>query len=134
MVLLGIWSEYSSGNDTTGEGAVRRTNLFELLGRPVAAVASDRGTLYTDSPETYDDAGMLPSIADCGTFVTTTAVETFDDDFVLPSVADCGTLHTRDAMETYDDDSVLPSVADYGTVNSRGDWETYDDDSVLPLM
>ena len=80
---------------------MRRTNLFELLGRPVAAAGSDSGTQYTASPETFDDAGLLPSIADCGT------------------------LHTRDAMETYDDDSMLPSVADYGTVNSRADWATF---------
>ena len=111
IVLWGISPGYSLSNDATGERAVRRTNLFELLGRPVAAVASDRGTLVTAMPtETHDDAGLLPSIADCGT------------------------LHTRSAVETYDDDSVLPSVADFGTYISRADWETYDDDSVLPLM
>ncbi len=62
-----------------------KTNLFELLGRPVAAAASDHGTFVTANPD-----------------------ETYDDDFVLPSIADCGTLITRSNLETYDDDSVLP--------------------------
>ena len=86
-----------------------RTNLFELLGRPVAASPSDRGTLVTDSPETHDDTGLLPSVTDCGTLVTATPVETYDDDSVLPSLAECGTVITR-AVETYDDHSVLPLV------------------------
>ncbi len=86
-----------------------RTNLFELLGRPVATAPTDRGTLFTDSPETYDDSGMLPSVADCGTVLTATPVETYEDDAALPSVADCGTVITK-AVETYDDHSVLPLV------------------------
>ena len=84
-----------------------RTNLFELLGHPVATAPSDLGTLVTDSPETYDDAGLLPSVTDCGTFLTATPVETYDDDAALPSLADCGTQFTR-TVETYDDHSVLP--------------------------
>ena len=63
-----------------------KVNLFELLGRPVEAAASDRGTLVTASPETYDDAGVLPSIEDCGTLITRSNLETYDDDSVLPSM------------------------------------------------
>ena len=84
-----------------------KTNLFELLGRPVAVSPTDRGTLVTDSPETYDDSGLLPSVTDCGSVLTATPVETYDDDAALPSPADCGTLITK-AVETYDDHSVLP--------------------------
>ena len=86
-----------------------RTNLFELLGRPVGAAPTGRGTLVTDSPETYDDSGVLPSVMDCGSVLTATPVETYDDDAVLPSLAECGTAITR-AVETYDDHSVLPLV------------------------
>jgi len=89
---------------------VGRTNLFELLGRPVAATVSDHGTFVTASPD-----------------------ETFDDDPVLSSIEDLGTAMTR-AVETYDDNSTLPSVADSGTLVTRSNLETYDDDSVLPLM
>lgn len=88
---------------------MRKANLYELLGRPVATAASDRGTVVTDSRETYDDAGLLPSTSDCGTTLTT-------------------------AAETYASDSVLSSVAELGTVFTRSNWETYDDDSLLPLM
>ena len=84
-----------------------KTSLFELLGQPVAAAPSDLGTRFTASPETYDDAGVLPSVADCGTLVTATPTETYDDDAgVLASLAECGTMITR-AVETYDDHSVL---------------------------
>lgn len=86
-----------------------RTNLFELLGQPVATAPSDRGTSFTDSPETYDDAGLLPSVTDCGTLVTATPTETYDDAGVLASLAECGTMITK-AVETYDDHSVLPVV------------------------
>ncbi len=86
-----------------------KANLFELLGRPVGIAASGRGTLVTSSPETYDDEGVLPTIADCGTMVTFTT-ETYDDDSLLPSIEDCGTMITRSNLETYDDDSVLPST------------------------
>ena len=66
-----------------GERAVHKTNLFELLGRPVAAAASDPGIRLTASPETYDDAGLLPAIADGGTLITRSNHETYDDDSVL---------------------------------------------------
>ena len=84
IVRWEIPSGYALSNGPAGERAVRRTNLFELLGRPVAAVASDSGARVTASPETYDDAGLLPWIADCGTLETRAAVETYDDDSVLP--------------------------------------------------
>ena len=84
-----------------------RTNLFELLGRPVAVTSPDRGTLVTDSPETYDDAGLLPSVTDCGTLLTAAPGETYDD-AALPSLVDLGTSLTRQDAETYDDDSTLP--------------------------
>lgn len=87
-----------------------RTNLFELLGRPVAAAVPDHGTFVTANPaETYDDDSVLSSTEDLGT-VMTRAVETYDDDSMLPSVAESGTLVTRSNLETYDDDSVLPLV------------------------
>ena len=63
---------------------MRRTNLFELLGRPVERTASDLGTSETRTPETYEDAGVLPSIEDCGTTVTRADWETYDDDSLLP--------------------------------------------------
>ena len=84
-----------------------RTNLFELLGRPVAIASPDLGTLLTDSPETYDDAGLLPSVTDCGTLLTATPGETYDD-AALPSLAGLGTPFTRQDGETYDDESMLP--------------------------
>ena len=84
-----------------------RTNLFELLGQPIAVASPDRGTLVTDSPETYDDAGLLPSVTDCGTLLTATPEETYDDDAALPSLVDLGTSITRHNAETYDD-STLP--------------------------
>ena len=85
-----------------------RTNLFELLGRAVAIASPDRGTLVTDSPETYDDAGLLPSVTDCGTVLTAAPGETYDDNSMLPSLADLGTSLTRQDRETYDDNSMLP--------------------------
>lgn len=36
---------------------MRKTSLFELLGRAVAAANSDRGTHITLTDETYDDDG-----------------------------------------------------------------------------
>ncbi len=87
-----------------------RTNLFELLGRPVVAALSDQGTLVTASPgETYDDDSALPSIEDLGT-ATTRAGETYGGGSVVPSAAESGTLVTRSGLETYDDDSVLPLI------------------------
>ena len=108
-IVLSVTSPgYSPSYDTTGERAVGRTNLFELLGRPVAAAVSDHGTFVTASPdETYDDDSVLPSIEDLGTAMTRT-VETYDDDSMFPSAAESGTLVTRSNFETYDDDAVLP--------------------------
>lgn len=57
-----------------------RTSLFELLGRAVPGLVSDQGTYYTDSPETYDDAGLLPGIEEYGTSFTRADFETYDDD------------------------------------------------------
>ena len=59
-----------------------RTNLFDLLGKPVADNSSDLGTVETFTRETFDDDTLLPSIIDCGT-IDTRAVETFDDDDTL---------------------------------------------------
>ena len=97
--VAGYLAENSGSRDTTRGRAVVKTNLFELLGRPVEAVASNRGTLITDSPETYDDAGVLPTIADSGGMITK-AVETHDDDSMLPAIENCGTLITRSNLET----------------------------------
>lgn len=60
------------------------TSLFELLGHAVLGLTSDQGTYYTDSPETYDDAGLLPGIEECGTRFTRADFETYDDDSLLP--------------------------------------------------
>jgi hypothetical protein len=79
------------------------------LGRPVANVASASGILVSASPNTYDDAGVLPPLADVGTAITR-AVETYDDSSVFKSVTEHGTLVTRSNTETYDDDSVLPLI------------------------
>ena len=38
---------------------MKKRSLFELLGRPVAAANSDRGTPITLTDETYDDDGLL---------------------------------------------------------------------------
>lgn len=38
---------------------MRKMSLFELLGRPVAAANSDRGTHITLTDETYDDDSLL---------------------------------------------------------------------------
>lgn len=61
-----------------------RTSLFELLGHAVPGLASDHGTYYTDSPETYDDAGLLPGLQEYGTRFTRGDFETYDDDSLLP--------------------------------------------------
>lgn len=61
---------------------MRKTNLFDLLGKPVADNRSDLGTVETFARETHDDDTLLPSIMDCGT-IDTRAVETFDDDTLL---------------------------------------------------
>ena len=63
---------------------MRRISLFELLGHPVPGVSPGSGTNYTDSPETYDDTGLLPSIGDYGTRLTRADWETYDDDALLP--------------------------------------------------
>lgn len=60
-----------------------KVNLFDLLGRPAAQAPSD-GTYITCTPETLDDDGLLPSIADVGTYNTRSGGETYDDDAVLP--------------------------------------------------
>lgn len=57
------------------------TNLFELLGRPVALDVGDSSTRLTASPETYDDDGFLPGLGDINT-MTTRAHETYDEDTV----------------------------------------------------
>ncbi|WP_419910046.1 hypothetical protein [Candidatus Poriferisodalis sp.] len=63
---------------------MQKANLFELLGRPVSDTARDEGTLVTDSPETYDDNGQLPSVLDRSTSITRVTGETYDDDGLLP--------------------------------------------------
>ena len=63
---------------------MHRISLFELLGQPVSTLSPETGTTFTRSPETYDDAGLLPSIADYGTRLTTADWETYDDDALLP--------------------------------------------------
>ena len=86
-----------------------KTSLFDLLGRPVEVTGSEGGTSQTFAPsETYDDDGLLPSIADVGTSVTRVEAKTTDDDGLLPSVADLGTSFTGVDPETYDDDGLLP--------------------------
>lgn len=86
-----------------------KTSLFDLLGRPVEEFGSEGGTSQTFAPsETYDDDGLLPSIADVSTSVTKVNAETVDDDGLLPSIADLGTVYTRVEPETYDDDGLLP--------------------------
>ena len=87
---------------------MRKTNLYELLGRPVPDAAPDSGTYMTATPETFDDDSQMPSITDYGTIITKAGMETFDDDSQMPSITDCGTVHTRSSLETYDDDSHLP--------------------------
>ena len=61
---------------------MKKTNLFELLGSPVASNGPNLGTVETLTLETFDDDTLLPSVMDCGT-VDTRAVETFDDDDTL---------------------------------------------------
>lgn len=92
-----------------GECAVVKTSLFDLLGRPVEGISSDSGTSQTFAPsETYDDDGLLPSMATVGTSVTKVDAETVDDDGLLPSIADFGTSITGVGPETHDDDGLLP--------------------------
>lgn len=86
-----------------------KSNLFELLGQPVTEVRPDAGTSRTLAPaETYDDDGLLPSMATVGTSVTKVDAETVDDDGLLPSIADFGTSITGVGPETHDDDGLLP--------------------------
>lgn len=91
------------------EDVVAKSNLFELLGQPVTEIRPDAGTSRTLAPaETYDDDGLLPSMADVGTSVTKVEAETADDDGLLPSIADFATSITRVESETRDDDGLLP--------------------------
>lgn len=86
-----------------------KASLFELLGRPVARTQPDSGTRLTLAPtETFDDDGLLPSIASVGTLTTRVEAETFDDDGLLPSIADFGTSITGVGPETHDGDGLLP--------------------------
>lgn len=63
-----------------------KTSLFELLGRPAAANSLGGGTSQTFAPsETYDDDGLLPSVADLSTRITRVESETYDDDGLLPT-------------------------------------------------
>ncbi|WP_419921981.1 hypothetical protein [Candidatus Poriferisodalis sp.] len=63
---------------------MQKANLFDLLGRPVSETSLGAGTLVTDSPETYDDNGLLPSVMDHSTSITRVTGETYDDDGLLP--------------------------------------------------
>ena len=61
---------------------MKKTSLFELLGKPAANTSPNSGTIVTYTRETFDDDSLLPSILDYGT-VDTRAIETFDDDNLL---------------------------------------------------
>ena len=62
---------------------MRKINLFDLLGKPVAHLGHDSGTVATFTRETFDDDTLLPSIMDYGTTDTRAAAETFDEDDTL---------------------------------------------------
>ncbi len=63
-----------------------KKNLFELLGRPVAASVSEHEALFASIPAGHDNTGVRQTTAHSSTIATRAGWETYDDDSVLPTM------------------------------------------------